>query len=264
MELHRSAAAAGVRLLAREIVGSTNTEALEQARAGERGPFWITAREQTAGRGRRGRAWRSPPGNLYASLLLTRPCSAARAPELSFVAGLALHDALAELGPGLGRRLELKWPNDVLLDGGKLAGILVEGETLGDGRFAVVLGFGVNCVAHPAGLPYRACDLAEAGLEVKPEQVFARLSGSIVARLAEWGSGENFPRIREAWLARALGLGQPILVRGPDSEVQGRFMGLDGDGRLILGLAGGGTRLVGSADVFPAAAPLGASGGEAA
>src|SRR5262249_51996032 len=134
-----STAAPGARLVSLDAVGSTNAEAFARARAGERGPLWITARRQTAGRGRRGRARVSEPGNLYASLLLTAPAPPQRAAELSLVAALALHDALAERAAMLGPRLALKWPNDVLCDGAKLAGILVEGETLAGGPLAVVI-----------------------------------------------------------------------------------------------------------------------------
>src|SRR5262249_32383687 len=118
-------AAPGARLISLDEVGSTNAEAFARARAGERGPLWITARRQTAGRGRRGRGWVSERGNLYASLLLTDPAPPQRAAELSLVAALALHDALAERANVLGPRLKLKWPNDLLCDGAKLAGILV-------------------------------------------------------------------------------------------------------------------------------------------
>src|SRR5215470_17355290 len=128
MELAPEAAAAGVGLIACESVGSTNVEALARARAGERGPLWITARAQTAGRGRRGRQWVSEPGNLYATLLLVDPAPAERAAELSFVAALATHDAIVACAPALGARLAFKWPNDLLLDGAKVAGILIEAE----------------------------------------------------------------------------------------------------------------------------------------
>src|SRR5476651_47365 len=116
MKLDPAAAAAGVRLIERDTVGSTNTEALGLARAGESGPLWVTARAQSAGRGRRRRAWVSESGNLYASLLLSDPSSLERAAELSFVAALAVHDAVAALAGPLAVRLALKWPNDVLID----------------------------------------------------------------------------------------------------------------------------------------------------
>src|SRR5882672_7612875 len=147
MDLAPGAAAAGVGLIACDTVGSTNAEALRCARAGETGPLWITARAQSAGRGRRGRAWVSEPGNLYATLLLTDPAPPARAAQLSFVAALAVHDAIAQLAPSLAPRLALKWPNDVLCDGRKAAGILIEAE--GAHPLIVAVGIGVNCRHHP-------------------------------------------------------------------------------------------------------------------
>src|SRR5215470_17413677 len=117
MQLDPRASAAGVRLVSHELLTSTNTEALELARRGERGPLWITAGRQSAGRGRRGRSWTSEAGNLFASLLLTDPAPAEHWPELSFVAALAIHDAVAEAAPKLRPQLFIKWPNDLLLAG---------------------------------------------------------------------------------------------------------------------------------------------------
>src|SRR5262249_40116907 len=179
-------AAPGARLISLDEVGSTNAEALSRARGGERGPLWITARRQMAGRGRRGRKWVSEPGNLYASLLLTDPASPKRAAELSLVAALALHDALAERANVLGPRLTLKWPNDVLCAGAKLAGILVEGEGLPGGPLTVVIGMGVNCADHPADTAYPATNLAAAGALVSPEALAQTLVATMAARLAEW------------------------------------------------------------------------------
>src|SRR4051812_38297267 len=128
MELDPRASAAGVRLVSHELLTSTNAEALALAQRGERGPLWITAGRQSAGRGRRGRTWVSEAGNLFASLLLTNPSDAEHWPELSFVAALAIHDAVAERASDLRGQLAIKWPNDLLLAGAKFAGILVEGE----------------------------------------------------------------------------------------------------------------------------------------
>src|SRR5476649_1452208 len=152
---------AGVRHITYETLGSTNAEALTLARAGERGPLWITASSQSAGRGRRGSAWASPLGNLYASLLLSEPSPQPLAPQLSFVAALALHDALCDCAPRLGPQFKLKWPNDLLLGPHKLAGILIEGES--KPVFAVVVGFGVNCANHPPDTAFPATDLLLAG-----------------------------------------------------------------------------------------------------
>ena len=223
---------AGVRHIAYEALGSTNAEALARARAGERGPVWISAQRQNAGRGRRGSAWTSEPGNLYASLLLTDPAPPAQAPQLSFVAALALHDAVAECAGGLGPMLALKWPNDLLAGGAKLAGILIEGDN--SAGLAVVVGIGVNCASHPSETPYPATDLAAAGASVTPAQLLAALSAAMQKRLAQWNRGQGFAAIRAAWLKRAAGLGQDIKVRLPEREFTGLFEGLDDAGRLLV------------------------------
>jgi len=177
--MHREATdLAGVRHITYDTLGSTNAEALARARAGERRPLWISAREQSAGRGRRNNAWVSPPGNLHATLLLTDPSAPEHAPQLSFVAALALHDAVAACAPQLGPLLKVKWPNDLLLAGAKLAGILIEGESAP--AFVVAIGIGVNCAAHPKDTPFPATDLAAAGALVTPAQVLAELSAAML------------------------------------------------------------------------------------
>lgn len=251
MELDPAAAAAGVRLIVHDSVGSTNAEALLQARLGERGPLWVTAAEQTAGRGRRGRPFVSERGNLYASLLLTDPSPADRAAELSFVAALALHDAVCELAATLASRIRFKWPNDLICDGAKFAGILVEGESASGRPLAAVVGIGVNCAHHPAGMAYPATDLAAAGAAVSPETLFRSLSRTMRLRLAEWDRGGGFAAIRSAWLARAMGLGDVIRVSLPDRELQGRFESLDDAGRLLLRQQNGALEAITAGDIFP-------------
>ncbi len=236
--MHREATdLAGVRHISYETLGSTNAEALARARAGERGPLWISAKRQTAGRGRRGSAWVSAPGNVAATLLLTDPSPPASASQLAFVAALALHDAVAESAPQLGPLLKVKWPNDLLLGGAKIAGILIEGE--GTPAFAVCIGIGVNCASHPGDTPYQATDLATAGALVSPAQLLAALSAAMQRRLSQWQRGDGFAGIRADWLKRAAGLGEDIRVRLPDHELSGRFRGLDDDGRLLLQQANG-------------------------
>ena len=223
---------AGVRHETYETLGSTNAEALARARAGERGALWISAKAQDAGRGRRGSAWTSSPGNLFATLLLSDPSPPPLAPQLSFVAALALHDAVAECAPQIGPLLKVKWPNDLLLGGAKLAGILIEGES--EPSFAVVIGFGVNCVAHPPNTPYLATDLAAAGALVEPGRVLVALAEAMQRRLAQWARGDGFAGIRADWLKRAAGLGKEIRVRLPEREFSGRFEGLDDAGHLLV------------------------------
>ena len=223
---------AGVRTITYETLGSTNAEALARARAGERGPLWITAATQSAGRGRRGSTWVSTPGNLFATLLLTEPSVPDIASQLSFVTALALHDAVAECAPQLGPLLKVKWPNDLLLGGAKLAGILIEAES--NPVCAVAVGIGVNCAAHPDDTPYPATDMAAAGALVAPAALLGVLSLAFVRRLAQWQRGQGFASVRADWLKRAAGLGQDIRVRLPERELSGRFQGLDDMGRLLL------------------------------
>ncbi len=223
---------AGVRHITHDTLGSTNAEALVLARAGERGPLWITTNTQTAGRGRRGNAWVSEPGNLYATLLLTEPSPPPTAPQLSFVAALALHDAVSECAPQLGPSLKVKWPNDLLLGGRKVAGILIEGDS--EPFFAAAIGIGVNCASHPDDTGHPATDLAAAGASVSPERLFAALTQTMTKRLAQWCQGSGFASIRADWLKRAAGLGEDIRVRLPERELAGRFEGLDDAGRLLL------------------------------
>ena len=231
-----------------QTVDSTNAEALRQARTGVRGPLWIAAPVQTAGRGRRGRAWVSQPGNLYASLLLVDPAPAAVAPQLAFVAGLAVHDACAALAPGVAAALALKWPNDLLCAGRKLAGILIEGE--GD-PVAAAIGIGVNCLHHPTALESPATDLAELGATISADVLLQALAGAMAVRLRQWDRGGGFGAIRADWLARAAGLGRPMRARLPDRETSGVFEAIDAGGRLLLRRDDGGIEIITAGEVFP-------------
>jgi BirA family biotin operon repressor/biotin-[acetyl-CoA-carboxylase] ligase len=277
MQLDPIAADTGVRLVALATVGSTNKEAQLRMRRGERGPLWITAEAQTAGRGRMDRSWFSPPGNLYASLLLSDPSSFEHAPELAFVAGLALRDAIVAEVPALEGLLSLKWPNDLLLGGEKCAGILVEGDVGRDGEFepgnslSVVIGIGVNCITHPPtalatdaesrhsrldplrdeAVSYPATDLRAHGAEIGPQQLFQRLSATMCRRIAQWDRGRNFSAILADWLTAVRGLGEEVTVRNGGSEKTGRFVGLDRSGRLVLELRGGVVEKISAGDVFP-------------
>jgi len=250
MRLSSAVVAAGYRLSAHDTLTSTNAEALKLARGGERGPLWIVAREQTAGRGRRGNSWVSPPGNLYATLLLTDPAPPDCAPQLSFVAVLAVHDAIAERVPALRTALALKWPNDLLCGGGKLAGILIEGERAAD-ALAVAIGIGVNCESHPSHTPYRVTDLKGEGAKVAAGELFESLTAATARRLAQWRRGAGFPEIRTDWIARAAGIGSDMRARLPDKEIVGRAEGLDEQGRLLLRLADGSLQPIAAGEVFP-------------
>jgi BirA family biotin operon repressor/biotin-[acetyl-CoA-carboxylase] ligase len=241
---------AGVGREIHAVLDSTNAEALRRAAAGGVGPLWILARRQTAARGRRGRAWASPEGNFAASLLL-RPRGG---PALrSFVAALGLYDTMVAVTgrPGL---FALKWPNDVLLSGGKLAGILLETGAGG----TLVIGIGINLAAAPDAAAVepgavRPVSLRGAtGLVVAPEEFLDLLAPALQAwedRLV----ADGFAPLREAWLARATRLGEPIVARLPGRTLEGRFETIDETGALVLATAGGRVALP-AAEIFFAAA----------
>ena len=250
--MHREATGlAGVRHIAYETLGSTNAEALSLARVGERGPLWITAQSQSAGRGRRGRTWVSEPGNLYASLLVVDPAPTELAPQLSFVAALAVRDAIARETPALAPRLTFKWPNDVLLAGEKVAGILIEGEVTRGEPAAVVIGIGVNCASHPPAAAFPATDLHAHGSAATPQSLIAVLSAAMLTRVAQWDRGDGFSVIRRDWLVAAQAIGEAIRVSDRASERAGRFAGLDETGRLLLDLPDGTREEISAGDVFP-------------
>lgn len=242
------ARAAGYRLRSYESIGSTNSEALAAAATGDPGGIWFVTGNQTAGRGRRGRQWESTGGNLAATLLIVPDADPTSAATLGFVAGVSLNAALSSILPrglvkvgidgadGLdGRsRVALKWPNDVLADGAKLAGILLEASKLPDGRHAVAIGIGVNVVAAPVGLPYPATSLADLGVVRTAGEVFEALSDAWVDAFGVWNDGRGIGDILARWRASAAGIGAPIAVNQSGEILRGIFETIDDDGRLIV------------------------------
>ncbi|MFC4625876.1 biotin--[acetyl-CoA-carboxylase] ligase [Daeguia caeni] len=245
---------AGYRLEAFETVSSTNALALERAIAGDPGRIWFVARKQENGRGRRGRAWSTPEGNLAATLLLTAEFDITRAATLGFVAGLSLADALeavfAATGPKVAPRIGLKWPNDVLLDGSKLSGILLESTLLDRGRFAVAIGIGTNVVAYPDDLPYKAVCLHEIGSNCDAETLFTALSDAWLANYALWDEGRGLAHIRHRWLERAHGLGGPVKVALNGRVVAGIFETIDAACHFIVRDENGDRIAVTAGDVY--------------
>ena len=231
-----------------DTVGSTNAEALRAAREGDAGCLWITAATQSAGRGRRGRTWVSERGNLYASLLLIEPCEPAHLGELPMVCCVALAEAV-EAVTGRHGWVSLKWPNDLLIEGAKVSGILLESEQMADGKVAVAAGFGINCNHHPADAPYATTDLAALGYRVASNDLFVHLAGAMARCLELWAGGKRFDEIRSAWLKRCVGIGAPVTVRLPDREIDGVFASLDAQGRLLLETSSG-TMTISAGDVF--------------
>jgi BirA family biotin operon repressor/biotin-[acetyl-CoA-carboxylase] ligase len=261
-----NAVSAGYRLAAFDSVGSTNAEALGRARDGERGPIWFVTSEQTAGRGRRHRPWIAPRGNLASSILEVIDVSPAIAATLGFAAGLALEAALRKvcetspLSAGSdSMNFALKWPNDVLAGRKKLAGILLEAETVAD-RLAVVVGIGTNVVTAPEGTPTPATSLKTLGAGVSAEQLFAALSDSWAEFRGIWDSGRGFDEIRQRWLERAVGLGQPVSIVSGGSTVTGIFDSIDESGCMVVRTSDGRRVPISAGDVyFGAAASVGAA-----
>jgi len=217
---------------------STSAFCCERAVAGEPAGLAVLARRQTAGRGSRGRSWSSPSDGLALSVLLRPASPAATAGQWALLAGVAMHQALARFLPD-GAPLALKWPNDVLLDGRKLGGILVESATGEDGRIAwVVLGFGANLAEAPAGQP-EAAALAEYAPAPPSEQAAA----AILDCLATWDrvlAEQGFLPIRNAWVVRAHPVGAALTVRWANgAESGGRFAGLADEGALLLQTSAG-------------------------
>lgn len=254
MELGSLARARGVRLLALESVDSTNDEARRLIETGERGPLWVVAARQTRGHGRLGRDWISPPGNLHASLVLGDFGEAAVAPQLGFVAGVAAMRGL-RAATGDDGRFALKWPNDLLLEGAKLGGILLEnvGVPTGDARAprasVAIIGLGVNCAEAPRDLPFEARALASIGPSAPDAAtLFTHLSDALVETLDLWRGGEGFDRIRDAWLKDAAYIGAQIRVELPRETVEGRLASIDAIGRLVLATQDG-ERVIEAGDV---------------
>jgi BirA family transcriptional regulator, biotin operon repressor / biotin---[acetyl-CoA-carboxylase] ligase len=242
------AASRGYRLVAFDEAGSTNTEAMARARAGERGPVWYVTTLQTAGRGRRHRPWVAPRGNLASSILEVIQVAPTVAATLGFAAGLALDSALRSLS-GDGPEFSLKWPNDVLANSHKLSGILLEAESVGD-SLAVVVGIGTNVVAAPEYTPRLATSLHALGINVEAETLFAALSDGWAEYRGIWDNGRGFAEIRRLWLARAAGLGQAVAIKSGGTEIEGTFDTIDEQGCMIVRTAAGTRVPITAGDVY--------------
>ncbi len=231
-------------------VGSTNDEAFAQARRGDQGMLWVTATSQSTGRARRGRNWVSEPGNLYASLLLIDPAPMPQLATLPLVTALAVFRALKQVVSGSGNTIAIKWPNDILLNGAKINGILLESQSSIEGKTVVVVGCGINCQSHPEEALYPTTSLADAGVDVMSDQVFAGLAEEMAKMLTLWDRGRAFTAIREQWIDAAAGIGEPVTVNLADGRLEGLFEDIDADGCLRLRLADGDTKRISAGDLF--------------
>jgi BirA family biotin operon repressor/biotin-[acetyl-CoA-carboxylase] ligase len=238
-------------LVAHDRVGSTSDEAKRLAEDGAAPGTLVWALEQTSGRGRLDRSWVSPRGNLFASIVLRPQAVPVQAAELGFVAALAVADTVRLFLPDA-VTVALKWPNDVLAQGGKIAGILLEARSGLSGMVDwVVVGIGINIIAAPTGTLYPAACLGElAGTAPPVGAVLERLAGALASWLDIWEK-VGFGPIRQAGLERAQGLGNPLEIRQGAETLTGRFLDLDLDGALILETPTG-TRRITAGDVhFP-------------
>jgi len=266
----------GWRLIVLPRVTSTQDvarDALARGEAGDpsgTGALVVWGGEQTGGRGRHGRFWQSPPDNLYVSVALPCPQGLSRATDLGFIAGVSLARTLEDLG--LGRRPglpapRLKWPNDVLVDGGKLSGLLLESAAGPDGTPWVLLGMGVNLAHAPPAAetlypPTALCDhwhAEDAGPVPEPGAVLEPLLARLAETLAMWRR-DGFAPVRRAWTKHGHGLGDPVRVRLGEAVMTGVFIGLGEDGALVMRDADGGEHTVRAGDVFFPPTGHGASG----
>lgn len=262
------ATSAGYRLAAFDQVGSTNTEAMARARDGDSGALWCVTTKQTAGKGRRQRAWVAPRGNLASSVLEILNVSPAVAATMGFAFGLAHETALRRVSVEANLRLAgsdqlqylLKWPNDILVRRQKLCGMLLEAEAVAGGGLAVVAGIGTNIVAAPEGTPTPATSLAALGVHVGAEELFAALSDAWVEYRGIWDNGRGFAEIRKLWLEHAYGLGERVAIQNGAVTVEGMFDTLDETGCLIVRTADGRRVPIAAGEVyFGAAASVGAA-----
>ena len=245
----------GWTLQAFDCLGSTNEEAAKHAEAGAGEGSVIVARQQVSGRGRRGRHWQSPPGNAYSSVIVRPQCPALEAAQLGFVVGLAVAETVRSL-LGADHAVRVKWPNDVLVDGAKIAGILLESSAGAAGNVAyVVIGTGINVAYHPPSgeTPYPTTSLHALGAQVAPGKALEAYLEALARGLALWRS-QGFAAVRRNWLALAANLGEPIDVKLGKEQVRGVFRRLDETGALILGLPEGGERRISAGEIFPVAA----------
>ena len=238
------------RLVALETVVSTNDEALRLAAEGAEDGTLVWAREQTGGRGRQGRSWSSPPGNLYLSLVLRPDSAPAEAAQLGFVAGLAMGEAIGSVAPPL-IEVTYKWPNDVLVNGRKAAGILLESRSNPDGTLDyLILGVGANLQHFPEDTRFPATSLCfEGATDVDAVALIEAFSRYFLNWVNRW-LDDGFAPVRRAWMHHAHGLGEEIEVRLPRETLTGTFKDLDERGVLVLELPDGTRREISAGDVY--------------
>lgn len=246
MKLPETLTARGDTLIHLPKVGSTMIYAQEQLASRQGKTLWIVADEQTAGRGRLERSWSSPPGNLYMTVVMAAPAPLRILAKAGYAIGLALHQAASELR-GTGEGLRLKWPNDLLLNGAKVSGLLMEAHDAGR---TLSIGMGLNLVSHPEDTPYAATHLSSAARIIGRDEAFETVARNLSLAISTFAGGNGFAEIRARWLDVAAMLDEPITIRLPDRRLSGIHRGIDEDGRLVLETSTA-TVLIDAGDVFP-------------
>ncbi|OKH90080.1 biotin--[acetyl-CoA-carboxylase] ligase [Thalassospira sp. TSL5-1] len=232
-----------------EVIDSTNDEAKRLGDKGAPGGALILAAQQRAGRGRRGREWKSPVGNLFLSLLLRPNCPLQDSARLTFLAALAMAQAIDIVTEGRVKPA-CKWPNDLMVDGRKLCGILLESaSSQGRDTDYLVIGTGVNVMFHPEDAERPSTSLAELGAAVQIEDLVAAYVSRFDVLYSTWLE-TGFTAVRDAWLERAYGFGQPLVARLSEKTLTGTFVGLDESGSLILKDDAGFDHIIGAGEVF--------------
>lgn len=242
----------GYTLVCLDHIDSTNAEALRRAEKGQSNPLWIIASHQSQGRGRRGRKWITAPGNLFATLLLNWSGCRAVLSELSFVTAVSCVDTVENLikQSNCDAKVRLKWPNDILLDGAKVGGILIETSAISDGSTAVAIGIGINVANHPTeSLAYPTTDFAQAGLNFNPSEVFEPLAQRFEHYFTLWQHGTGFETIKQRWLDFGPSAGQQLKVNTGGEVITGDFIALQGHGGLQLRLSDGSQQTILAGDI---------------
>jgi BirA family biotin operon repressor/biotin-[acetyl-CoA-carboxylase] ligase len=256
--LSKSAIAEDYRLSHFENIASTNSEALEFAKFSSAQNHWFVSDNQSAGRGRMGRAWISNKGNLAASLLLFPKTDQAKCATLSFVAAIAIFNALKEIDKDL--PIYLKWPNDILIKTrdeqglAKLVGILLEAQTRTDKQLVIALGFGINIVSSPKGLPYLGSSLYDIGIKTDAKILFEKLSKHWIDAYHVWNDANGVAQIMKLWKQGATGIGEQIFIKNTKHVISGIFEDIDETGRLMIKTPKGKIEYISSGDVHFGAA----------
>ena len=231
-------------LLALDSVDSTNVVAMQKASTGAQDNLWVVTDEQTAGKGRRGRVWQTSQGNLATSIFINIPRATKNPELLGFVAAIAVAKTVRDVLGNDASKIALKWPNDVLVNDAKVAGILLEAKSLPRDNLAIIVGMGVNIVSLPKDVPYKTIALNQIAPQMSAATLFTELTKNWVETFAIWNYDQGRQQILDQWRGLACGLGSKILVTRVNDYVEGKFAAIDDQGRLVVELKNGQNEII--------------------